>query len=145
MNFAKRSSSIARVVAVVFVLGAAAVSVSAQTTSSSKAAAKVAAPMITLTTKPSPPKTGDNEFIVTVKDAKGQPIANAEVSVTLVMPAMPAMKMAEMRNEVKLKFTSAGNYQGVGQVMMVGKWNVTVTVRQDGKEIGTTKLTVVAR
>src|SRR6266849_252737 len=78
--------------------------------------------------KPTAAKTGDNQFEVMVKGADGKPIADAEVSVMLVMPAMPAMKMAEMHNEVMLKPAAAGTYTGSGQVMMAGKWNVTVSV-----------------
>jgi len=37
---------------------------------------------IILTSKPSPPKTGENTFEVMVKDAAGKPIADAEVTVT---------------------------------------------------------------
>src|SRR5258708_25169872 len=80
--------------------------------------------------KPTAAKTGDNQFEVMVKGADGKPIADAEVSVMLVMPAMPAMKMAEMHNEVMLKPAAAGTYTGSGQVMMAGKWNVTVIVKQ---------------
>src|SRR6266852_3627348 len=86
--------------------------------------------------KPTAAKTGDNQFEVMVKGADGKPIADAEVSVMLVMPAMPAMKMAEMHNEVLLKPAAAGTYTGSGQVMMAGKWNVTVSVKQGGKQIG---------
>src|SRR5947207_8559961 len=78
-------------------------------------AAKAAPPVITFATQPTPAKAGgNNQFDVTVKDAKGQPIGNADVSVILVMPAMPAMKMAEMRNEVKLKPAGSGKDRGKG-------------------------------
>ena len=108
-------------------------------------AANAAPPVITFATQPTPAKAGGNsQFDVTVKDAKGQPIGNADVSVILVMPAMPAMKMAEMRNEVKLKPAGGGKYSGTGQIMMAGQWNVTVSVKQAGKEIGSKKLTLSA-
>src|SRR3977135_1771074 len=58
---------------------------------------------IAFASSPKPTKTGDNTFEVIVKDAAGTPVTGADVSVLLFMPAMPAMKMAEMRNEVKLK------------------------------------------
>ena len=95
--------------------------------------------------KPTAAKTGDNQFEVMVKGADGKPIADAEVSVMLMMPAMPAMKMAEKRNEVVLKPAAAGTYTGTGQVMMAGKWNVTVRVKRGGKEIGQKKLTLTAK
>jgi nitrogen fixation protein FixH len=61
------------------------------------------------------------------------------------MPAMPQMKMPEMRNEVKLKPAGDGKYTASGRVMMAGQWNVTVSVKQNGKEIGQKKLTVTAK
>lgn len=98
---------------------------------------------ITLT-KPTAAKAGDNDFEVVVKDSSGKPVTNADVSVLFVMPAMPAMKMPEMRHEVKLTAAGNGKYTGKGQVMMAGKWNVTVSVKQRGKEIGQKTLTVTA-
>jgi nitrogen fixation protein FixH len=80
-----------------------------------------------------------------VKGADGKPVTGADVSVLFVMPAMPAMKMAEMRNEVKLKPAGAGTYAGSGNVMMAGKWNVTVSVKRGGKELGQKKLTLTAK
>src|SRR6266487_828765 len=58
---------------------------------------------ITFVSRPSPPKAGENQFDVTVKGADGKPVTDAEVAVLFVMPGMPAMKMAEMRSEAKLK------------------------------------------
>ena len=99
---------------------------------------------ITLASKPSPPKTGDNSFEVTVKGPDGKPITDAEVSVQFYMAAMPAMKMPEMKNTVTLKHQKAGVYTGMGQVMMAGKWDATVTVKRMGKEIGSKKFPVTA-
>jgi len=95
--------------------------------------------------KPTAAKTGENQFEVMVKAADGKPIADAEVSVMLMMPAMPAMKMVEMHNEIMLKPAAAGTYTGTGQVMTAGKWNVTVSVKQVGKEIGQKKATLTAK
>jgi hypothetical protein len=63
----------------------------------------------------------------------------------LTMPAMPAMKMAAMHNDVMLKPAAAGTYTGTGQVPMAGKWNVTVSVKQGGKEVGQKKVTLTAK
>ena len=95
--------------------------------------------------QPKAVKAGDNRFEVMVKGADGKPVSDADVSVVFVMPAMPAMKMAEMRNEVKLKPSGAGMYMGSGNVMMAGKWNVTVSVKQATKEIGQKKLILTAK
>ena len=88
-------------------------------------------------------KSGDNQFEVMVKGADGKPIEKADVSLLFVMPPMGAM--AEMRNEVKLKPAGGGKYTGSGNVMMAGKWNVTISVKQNGKEIGQKKLAVTAK
>jgi hypothetical protein len=95
--------------------------------------------------QPKDVKTGDNQFEVMVKGADGKPMSDADVSVLFVMPAMPAMKMPEMRNEVKLKPSGPGMYMGPGHVMMAGKWNVTVIVKQGGKEVGQKRLTLTAK
>ncbi len=95
--------------------------------------------------QPKAVKAGDNQFEVTVKGADGKPVTDADVSVLFVMPAMPAMKMAEMRNEVKLKPSGAGMYMGTGNVMMAGKWNVTVSVKQGGKDLGQKKRILTAK
>ena len=94
--------------------------------------------------QPKAVKTGDNQFEVMVKGADGKPVSDADVSVLFVMPAMPAMKMAEMRNEVKLKHVGAGKYTGAGQVMMKGIWTVTVSVKENGAEVSQKKLTLTA-
>jgi YtkA-like protein/uncharacterized protein DUF5666 len=99
---------------------------------------------IAFTSSPKPTKTGDNTFEVIVKDASGQPLTGADVSVLLFMPAMPAMKMPEMRNEVKLKHTGAGKYAGSGPVMMAGMWTVTVSVKENGAEVAQKKFTLTA-
>ncbi|HEY3043658.1 MAG TPA: FixH family protein [Vicinamibacterales bacterium] len=99
---------------------------------------------IAFTSSPKPTKIGNNTFEVTVKDAAGKPVTDADVSVLLTMPAMPAMKMPAMRNEVKLKHAGAGKYTGSGQVMAKGMWTVTVSAKQNGAEAGQKKLTLTA-
>ena len=95
--------------------------------------------------QPKDVKMGANDFEVMVKGADGKPVSEADVSVLFVMPAMPAMKMAEMRNDVKLKPSGSGMYMGSGNVMMAGKWNVTVSVKKGGKDVGQTKLALTAK
>ena len=82
---------------------------------------------------------------VMVKDAMGKPVTKADVSLLFVMPAMPAMKMAEMKNTVKLMAMKDGMYAGQGNVMMAGTWNVTIDVMQNGKSLGQKKVTVTAK
>jgi len=100
---------------------------------------------ITLTTKPTPPKMGENALKVTIKDASGKPVADADVSVNFHMAAMPAMKMPEMKNGAALKHVKDGTYAGTGQVMMAGKWDATVVVKRGGKEVGSKKFDLTAQ
>lgn len=107
------------------------------------AASKTPAVDIMLISKPSPPKTGDNTFEVIVKGAAGTPITDAEVIAMFYMGAMGAMPA--MKNNVTLKHQKEGRYVGTGQVMMAGKWEVTVMVKRAGKEIGSKKFPVTAK
>ena len=92
---------------------------------------------ITLATDPNPPKGAkDNVFHVTVTDANGKAIPDAEVTVTLIMPAMPSMSMPEMRNSFKVPF-AGGMYMGKGNIPMAGSWNVLVEAKRNGQTIGT--------
>jgi hypothetical protein len=99
---------------------------------------------ITLTSEPDPPRTGENTFEVMVMQG-GQPVTDADVSVMFFMPAMPQMKMAEMKNTVTLKHEGGGRYRGAGNVMMAGDWETTVMAMRGGQEIGSRKLTVTAK
>jgi hypothetical protein len=58
---------------------------------------------------------------------------------------MPTMNMPAMRNETKLPHAGGGVYRGPGQVLMSGRWDVTVTVRQNGKVVGTKQLALATR
>jgi len=94
---------------------------------------------------PDPPRTGDNQMEVAVKDAHGIPIDGADVSVQFFMPAMPTMNMPAMRNETTLAPAGGGVYRGPGQVMMAGQWQATVTVIRGGRRLGSRQIPVVAR
>ena len=92
-----------------------------------------------------PPKTGDNTFEAAIKDKAGQPVTDAEVSVTLFMPAMPAMNMPAKRSETKLPHAGGGVYRGTGQVLISGRWEATVTVNRGGQRLGSRQFPLVAR
>lgn len=111
------------------------------------AVAPAAAPRLDIAfrTQPDPPKTGDNTFEVRVNDASGQSVTDADVTVQLLMPAMPAMNMPAMRNEAKLTHAGQGVYRGPGQVMTAGRWDVTVNVSRGGQRLGSRQVAVVAR
>jgi len=124
-----------RIVAVVVIL-AFAVSAAAQSSIAN----------LTLTTRPSPLGLGQNLFEVAVKDAKGRPVTTAEVALLMVMPADPKTKHPEMRTEGTLNNVGGGKYNGIAIVTMAGDWDVTVTARHNGKELGrkTQRLTAYA-
>ena len=91
-----------------------------------------------------PIKMGENALEVMVMQG-GQPVTDADVSVQFFMPAMPQMKMAEMKNTVPLKHEGGGRYRGTGNVMMAGTWDTTVMVMRGGQEIGSRTLEVTAQ
>jgi Cu(I)/Ag(I) efflux system membrane fusion protein/cobalt-zinc-cadmium efflux system membrane fusion protein len=92
-----------------------------------------------------PPRTGENTFEVELKDAGGRPVTDAEVSVRLFMPAMPTMNMPSMQNDTTLVHTAGGVYRGPGQVLMGGRWDVTVTARKGTQELGRKQFALVAK
>jgi RND family efflux transporter MFP subunit len=91
---------------------------------------------VTLRSEPTPAKGGsDGMFHVTVTGPEGKPVTDAEVQVTLLMPAMPAMGMGEMRSSYKLMWNGS-EYAGSGAIAMAGSWNVTVEARRGGQLLG---------
>jgi Cu(I)/Ag(I) efflux system membrane fusion protein/cobalt-zinc-cadmium efflux system membrane fusion protein len=95
--------------------------------------------------QPDPPRTGESTFEVTVKDSAGMPVADAEVTATLFMPAMPTMNMPAMRSATTLASVGNGVYRGTGQVLMVGRWDVTVNVSKGGQRLGTGQFALTAK
>ena len=100
---------------------------------------------IRFTTDPAPPRTGRNTLTVTVADASGNPVADAQVQVIFYMPAMPSMGMAAMRSEATLSMSGAGTYRGVIEVQSSGTWQVTITAQKGGAVLASQQLTVNAR
>ncbi|HEX6502852.1 MAG TPA: efflux RND transporter periplasmic adaptor subunit [Terriglobales bacterium] len=92
---------------------------------------------ITFAVEPNPPKSiGENMFHVSVVDASGKEVPDADVTVTLIMPAMPAMGMPEMRNTFKLPYAQ-GMYMGKGNIATAGSWNVVVEAKRNGQVVAT--------
>jgi membrane fusion protein, copper/silver efflux system len=100
---------------------------------------------IELTTDPQPLKAGTATFIVSVHDVDGRGVSDAEVTVLLYMPPMPSMNMPAMRAEARLSALGDGKYRGRGDVLMAGRWDVTITVARGGTRVGSRQLTLVAR
>jgi RND family efflux transporter MFP subunit len=91
---------------------------------------------VAVRSEPTPAKGGsDGMFHVTVTGPDGKPVSDAEVQVGLLMPAMPAMGMGEMRSSVKLTWNGS-EYAGSGPIPMAGSWNVTVEARRGGQLLG---------
>jgi hypothetical protein len=70
-----------------------------------------------------------------VLDASGKPVTDAQVKVALIMPAMPAMGMGEMRSETSLVWKGS-EYVGTIKVPMAGSWNVEVNASRSGQLVG---------
>jgi hypothetical protein len=99
---------------------------------------------VELSSDPNPPHKGSNLFRVKLTDANGAPISGAEVSVTLFMPAMPAMGMAAMRTPVALSDKGSGLYEGSGQLESGGTWQITILAKKNGQLIASKQMSVNA-
>jgi Cu(I)/Ag(I) efflux system membrane fusion protein/cobalt-zinc-cadmium efflux system membrane fusion protein len=99
---------------------------------------------VELSSDPATPRKGSNVFHVKLTDASGASISGAEVSVTLFMPAMPAMGMASMRVPLTLNDKGDGLYEGPGQLESGGAWQVTILAKKNGQLIATKQLSVNA-
>lgn len=100
---------------------------------------------ITLASTPDPLEAGDNDLEVTVTGPDGAPVTDATVNMVFSMPAMPSMNMPAMRSDAMLQHDADGRYRGTGQLSMGGTWNVTLTVQRGSEQLGTRRLSVVAR
>ncbi|MCI0355025.1 MAG: FixH family protein [Acidobacteria bacterium] len=100
---------------------------------------------VTFKSNPDPAKGGaENGFHVSVVGPDGRPVSDAEVSVQLLMPAMPAMGMGEMRQSARLQW-SGSEYAGKANIPMAGSWNVTVKASRGGKKMVTHRTRLDAR
>jgi membrane fusion protein, copper/silver efflux system len=80
----------------------------------------------------------DAQFQVSLTDGNAKPIADAKVTLSLVMPAMPSMGMPEMKSTFDLPWTAGSQmYAGKGQAPMAGSWNVLIEARRNGAVIAT--------
>ena len=100
---------------------------------------------ITFRSDPDPPASGDNTLEVTVADRSGRPVTDADVSVVFYMAPMPTMSMPAMQTDATLSHQGGGVYRGGGEVMMAGRWDVTVLVSREGQRLHSRTLTIVAR
>jgi Cu(I)/Ag(I) efflux system membrane fusion protein len=82
-----------------------------------------------------PRGNSDATLHVTVLDASGKPVTDVQVKVTLIMPAMPAMGMGEMRATSDLTWKNS-DYAGTIKVPTAGSWNVEVNASRNGQLLG---------
>jgi Cu(I)/Ag(I) efflux system membrane fusion protein len=100
---------------------------------------------MTVRIDPDPPQGAkQNTVHVSLVDAVGKPVTDAQVRASFQMPAMPAMNMPEMRNGTELKWTGS-DYVGPIQIMMAGGWNVTVEARRGNEVLTTVQTHINAR
>lgn len=107
-------------------------------------AAQAPAVVFTLRTDPAPLRMGKNDLEVSVKDAEGKPIVDAEVSLAFYMPPMTS-KMPEMRNAVKLTSAGNGTYKGSSTLGRAGDWDVTVTASRNGQQLDVKKMKLTVK
>jgi membrane fusion protein, copper/silver efflux system len=82
-----------------------------------------------------PRGNSDATLHVTVLDSSGKPVTDVQVKVTLIMPAMPAMGMGEMRAASDLTWKGS-DYAGTIKVPAAGSWNVEVNASRSGQLLG---------
>ena len=84
------------------------------------------------------------EFYVQLMDASGKVIIDAQVKVTLVMPAMPSMNMPEMRATADLSWNGKG-YSGTINVPTAGSWTTTIEAPRGGQLLASQHVRLTAR
>lgn len=99
---------------------------------------------VTFRADPTPPRGGEEARVYVNAQEAGQAVPDAQVRVTLFMPAMPAMGMGEMREAVTLQWKGS-EYAGAIKVPMSGTWTVTVDVSRGGRTVTTYRTTLNAR
>ncbi|MEO5937302.1 MAG: efflux RND transporter periplasmic adaptor subunit [Terriglobales bacterium] len=108
----------------------------------SKATSKYA---ISVRFDPDPPKAEKPARVfVDLLDEAGKPVSDANVAVTVLMPAMPAMGMAEVRNQISVAWDGK-QYSGDAKVQSSGTWIVMVDVTRAGQRIASRRTQVTAR
>ena len=77
-------------------------------------------------TIPATPRVGENDLIVRVRLANGDPANNVEVSAYAEMPAMGSMPA--MRAPADLVETTSGQFEGAVNLRMRGAWPLTLSI-----------------
>jgi hypothetical protein len=91
---------------------------------------------ITFRSDPGTPRGNSNATLhVALLDPSGKAVTDAQVKVMLIMPAMPAMGMGEMRAASELRWKGP-DYIGTIRVPTAGSWNVEVNASRNGQLLG---------
>ncbi len=94
---------------------------------------------LSLALEPDPPRQEKNMLVVDVADDGGKPVADAEVAVDYLMPAMGAMP--EMKGSASVKPRGDGRYAAAFDLPMAGSWTLTTRVRR-GADRGEATLSI---
>jgi hypothetical protein len=108
---------------------------------------QIAPGKIEIHSDPDPMKASeDNNFQVKVIGSDGKAVTDANVTLTLIMPAMPSMGMPEMKSSVALPWSAEhAIYMGNGRPGMAGTWTVIVEARKNNSSIATLHTHLSAR
>jgi hypothetical protein len=93
--------------------------------------------------EPQQATVGRNTIRLAAKDASGRLVENADVDVSLFMPQMGTM--APMTAAARLQPLGQGVYAGTVEIPMAYSWQTTVTVRREGRVIGSVRTTIRAQ
>jgi hypothetical protein len=86
--------------------------------------------------QPDPPRAGVVSIAVSVTRG-GRSVDDAQVQVALSMPPMPSMGMGSMQAQATLiSSNSGGRHTGQVNLPHAGRWDVEVTVTENGRAIG---------
>lgn len=85
-----------------------------------------------------PPVTGINKMTVSIKDAAGKTVTDANVSIDYGMPAMTGMGAMNYKTQAALKGES---YLATINFSMTGPWSINIKINRGG-HIQTVKLNV---
>jgi Cu(I)/Ag(I) efflux system membrane fusion protein/cobalt-zinc-cadmium efflux system membrane fusion protein len=108
--------------------------------------ASEAAPQVSIdfTSEPNPLVRGHNKVVVTVRNSKGAPISDAQVTVSFYMAAMPAMGMPAMRAQGTAIDQGNGAYAANIELPSGGTRSLTITASKEGHSIAIKQIDVSA-
>jgi Cu(I)/Ag(I) efflux system membrane fusion protein len=95
---------------------------------------------LALSLEPDPPLAGDNQLLVTLRDASDRPVEGARVVLESRMAAMGAMP--EMKGTGHTRALGNGRYAVTFPLQMNGDWTITLRIEAAGHPPVTSRLTV---